>query len=66
MKNIAPFTDKEVKILKGSMSLLATKHKVSRKYVYMIATGRRPAISKKSRAIFSDLERLIKALQPIV
>ncbi len=65
MKN-KPFSKEELKVLDGNLHKIAKKHRVSRQYVWQIATGIRTATSRKSQAIMKDLVRLLYALKQVL
>ena len=66
MKKNAPFTTQELRVIKSLFGLVAKKHKVTRTYVYMLATGERSTNSKKARTIINKLKKINEALSPIV
>ncbi len=66
IKHRGPFSEKELKLLRGNFKRIARKHKVSRPYVSYLATGKKPANNPKAKNIIADLRRLLAAYKTVL
>jgi len=65
MKNL-PFTDEELKILRGNYRKIAKKHGITPEYVSYLLHGKRPIISTRAKAIINDLRKLLEAYKEVL
>lgn len=63
-KNESPFTDQELTRLRGSLSSIGRKHKITGEYVGQIAAGKRLAKTDMAKAVLKDLKKLLTLLKP--
>lgn len=64
-KNIKPFTESQIELLRGNYATIADNHDVDRSYVSRIASGNRSVSSKKSKKILEDLQKIVNLLELI-
>lgn len=64
-KNINPFTEQELELLKSNYSKIARKRSVSHAYVRMIAIGDREVNTEKAKAILNELQTIVNAFKSL-
>ena len=58
-----PFTERELRLLRGNIGYVAKKNRVSREYVSRIINGKLPARSYKAQSILRDATKLLNTLK---
>ena len=58
-----PFTERELRVVRGNIQRIAAKNKVTRRYVSKIINGHAPIRTRKAQAVYRDTKKLIEALK---